>query len=287
MATHRIAKSDPGLPPTEATGSVRVLLMSLVHNAFDGYHSYGRHQHVEHEILFILEGVYRATLNDSEVVLHPGQALIVCPGDWHQDTCIPPLRYEALSLRLRHTLRGDERLRMLLPEQPAATHCLPASHDLFLPLLEKLRQERREFDRFSPAIQETVSREIFWRLLRGLPPEAVTPLVLNAHEPDLQQRLYQIFERHLQRALSVPDMAHELGMSVSSLAHRCSQELGVSPSRAFLRHRMKRAAELLAHTSMTVKEISDYLAFENPFHFSRAFKSVYRQAPTDYRRNTA
>jgi AraC-like DNA-binding protein len=46
---------------------------------------------------------------------------------------------------------------------------------------------------------------------------------------------------------------------------------------------MKRARQLLETTSMNVKEIAGQLGYEDPFYFSRLFKSVSGVAPSDYR----
>ena len=45
---------------------------------------------------------------------------------------------------------------------------------------------------------------------------------------------------------------------------------------------MSHAASLLLTTGNLVKNIAFELGFENPFHFSRAFKSVYGISPESF-----
>jgi AraC-like DNA-binding protein len=46
---------------------------------------------------------------------------------------------------------------------------------------------------------------------------------------------------------------------------------------------MKEAIGKLKKPWLSVKEVATALGYEDPFHFSRVFKSVVRVAPTEYR----
>jgi AraC-like DNA-binding protein len=46
---------------------------------------------------------------------------------------------------------------------------------------------------------------------------------------------------------------------------------------------MKQACWLLTGSSMSVKEVAVTLGYDDPFYFSRVFKSVHGIAPTAYR----
>ena len=52
----------------------------------------------------------------------------------------------------------------------------------------------------------------------------------------------------------------------------------------FNRLRMHQACQLLDTTSFSIKEIATRLGYQDPFYFSRAFRSVNKVAPTEYRR---
>jgi AraC-like DNA-binding protein len=51
----------------------------------------------------------------------------------------------------------------------------------------------------------------------------------------------------------------------------------------FIRFRMRRACRLLDTKRYSVKEVAAALGYEDPFYFSRVFKSVNGMAPSDYR----
>ena len=46
---------------------------------------------------------------------------------------------------------------------------------------------------------------------------------------------------------------------------------------------MQRARQLLEADSLHVKEVAAVLGYDDPFYFSRVFKSVNRIAPSEYR----
>ena len=59
--------------------------------------------------------------------------------------------------------------------------------------------------------------------------------------------------------------------------------VGVPPARYRMLRRMDRAKALLVETELSVKEIAYRLNFFDPYFFSRQFKQVTGQAPTDFR----
>jgi len=46
---------------------------------------------------------------------------------------------------------------------------------------------------------------------------------------------------------------------------------------------MRQASELLETTSASVKEVAAALGYDDPFYFSRVFKSVHKVPPSRYR----
>ena len=88
---------------------------------------------------------------------------------------------------------------------------------------------------------------------------------------------------HLNKPLQVATLAASANVSASHffvLFKRCT---GCSPIDYFIRLRMHRARELLKAGSPHVKEVAAALGYDDPFYFSRVFKSVNRIAPSEYR----
>jgi len=51
-----------------------------------------------------------------------------------------------------------------------------------------------------------------------------------------------------------------------------------------MNYRMIKATELLSLTSLSISEISQAVGYDNPLHFSRAFKNVYGISPRTWRK---
>lgn len=89
--------------------------------------------------------------------------------------------------------------------------------------------------------------------------------------------------QHLNQPLQVAKLAETAHTSPSHFFALFKRWAGFSPIDYFIHLRMRRASRLLANTSMSVKEIAAALGYDDPFYFSRLFKSVHGTAPSDYR----
>jgi AraC-like DNA-binding protein len=263
-----------------AAVEIRARFGSLAHASISRAYHGTRHQHGAFEIIIALAGRYECLINDARVQLKPWEAAILQPGDVHQDLLARGVRYYGLGatatipttaapLRLFSDQVRPERQRCMLDEAQTA------------PLLDGLAAESCGEDSCSPAIQDTLCTGIFWQLIRAIPPADLSP-ALRAHSPEQEfmAELDRYFHRHLAASPSVESIARGMGMSAVSLRRRCRAVLGCSPARAFTRYRMQQARNLLAHTSLSVKEVGFALGFANPFHFSRVYKGHFGTSPS-------
>lgn len=83
--------------------------------------------------------------------------------------------------------------------------------------------------------------------------------------------------------LSVDVLADEVGLSASHMQSVFKSTTGISVSRYLRHHRLQKAAELLAHTNISVNEISEQTGFGNASYFYTVFKKHYSITPNEYR----
>ncbi|MDD2708534.1 MAG: AraC family transcriptional regulator [Verrucomicrobiae bacterium] len=245
---------------------------------------YCRHQHPDYEVILVDRGVYRCTLNNQEIRLSPGDMLVVKPGDWHQDFLRPPLRYAGLSFVLDQQSLGKLIPPLFAENASPRQQCMRKSRTVFRPILKRLQEEHRIGDPPACQIQDALMNEFFWLLVRHLPRAATHPELRDIQaEHGFATRLMRLFQSRINDRFSLTAMSRAMNMSSSALSHRCKAILRMSPARIFMKYKMERAHTLLRLTRMSIKEISCFLGFKDPYHFSKAFKRHQGMPPSNFR----
>ncbi len=103
--------------------------------------------------------------------------------------------------------------------------------------------------------------------------------VASGDAPSIQP----IMEANCCHNLPLEAFAKLCGRSLSSFKRDFRECYGVAPGRWLVERRLECAANLLSTTRISVTEIVFECGFEQPSHFSRAFKAKFGQTPRDYR----
>jgi AraC-like DNA-binding protein len=104
--------------------------------------------------------------------------------------------------------------------------------------------------------------------------------------PDVARKIEQSIAymlQHLDQPLRVAALAAAVNVSPSHYSAVFKRLTGSLPIDFFIHLRMEHACCLFDRTSLNVKEVAAVLGYDDPFYFSRVFKSVHRLAPADYR----
>ena len=84
-------------------------------------------------------------------------------------------------------------------------------------------------------------------------------------------------------ALTLDDFAGNALMSRFHFSRVFRERTGYSPVSYFTRLKITRACDLLDTSSLTIREISELLSFDNPNYFSQVFRRVTGMSPRQYR----
>jgi signal transduction histidine kinase/DNA-binding response OmpR family regulator len=106
---------------------------------------------------------------------------------------------------------------------------------------------------------------------------------------DMDKEFLDKFEVVLQKRyeysdLSIEELASEMAVSVSGFYTKIKSITGNSPVEFVRTYRLKKAAQLLKSTNMSVTEISERVGFGTQKYFSNSFKKYFGMSPLNYRK---
>lgn len=90
-------------------------------------------------------------------------------------------------------------------------------------------------------------------------------------------------EQNFQNDISVEDIADSCGLNRSYFGKIFKDAVGRTTQEFLMNYRMTKAAELLKLTQLSIGDIGNAVGYENPLHFSRAFKNIYGISPREWR----
>ncbi len=263
---------------------VRPVLASF--NFVDAHsaHVYPRHQHTNYQLIFAERGRYRCILNDTAIDLKPRDLLVVKRGDWHEDIFVSRLRYRSVNFDLAGNDYGRVGDILFNPDVRPEQQVIRGPNSDIWSLLDRMQEESWRDDPVVAHIENALLLQLFWWLVRSLPPERLSPIFLQQSAAQaFSERLRRVFEQHLAENLSAVAIAGKLGVSVRTLTKRCQEVAGRPPARAFMYYKMEYAAQALRQSDVPIKEISHRLGFQNQYHFSRVFRRYLGAPPSNYR----
>jgi AraC-like DNA-binding protein len=254
----------------------------------DGDFEYPRHQHTNYEVILVERGPYRCELNGEELTLVDGQTLIIKPGDLHQDHLRDGQRHHVLHFRLLDPATGRPGLALFRPDVPAREQVCRGDYAGETWFLTEFRREAEAGASYAGAVQDSLLEALFWRLVRGLDPAALSQEMRQL--PAAEARREEIagaMARFVGANPAVRDLAAALGVSTRHLTNQCMALFGRPPARLLLQFKVRRADELLHYRALRVREVSDALGFANPYHFSRVYRRLRGHAPSQWAKSKA
>jgi AraC family transcriptional regulator len=100
----------------------------------------------------------------------------------------------------------------------------------------------------------------------------------------LQQAIAYI-RAHLERDLSLDEIARVINISPSYFANLFKDATGISPYQYVIQQRVEKAKSLLLKTDLTIADIALQVGFCNQSHLTRRFKRLTGETPKKFRRS--
>lgn len=232
---------------------------------------------------------------------------------------LTPSTYAFLPWRHDITYRADQRDPFLAaaihlipwpdPQAPIALHAppgrddhapgVPTWRDADWPELEGVRHGVTELDgRLLTVARLTVDhvqhgrpegttlRALATVLLNELRTGQRDPIAAHASGPPRLARMQQYVLDHLNRPLSMAEVATAGGMSESSAARLFRVHARMSIGQWVIAARMSAARQLLRTTNASVAEVASAVGIDDPSYFSRLFRRTQGVPPSEFARQS-
>jgi AraC-like DNA-binding protein len=120
--------------------------------------------------------------------------------------------------------------------------------------------------------------------INGLIKRAVKENVPQDRKQALVSEALDIIEEK-KGSLSIDEVAGQLFVSKDYLRHLFKHYIGQSPINTIILVRIDHAKKLLMNPELTIVQVADQCGFEDPYYFSRLFKSYTGKSPSAYRKD--
>jgi AraC-like DNA-binding protein len=105
----------------------------------------------------------------------------------------------------------------------------------------------------------------------------------STKDNDLFLHAKEIIEQHYLHPLSIPQLAHQVGINECKLKKGFKILFGTTIFGYLFDYRMEMACRYLSDTDKNVQEIAELIGYEHHSHFSTAFKRKFCISPVEYR----
>ena len=102
-------------------------------------------------------------------------------------------------------------------------------------------------------------------------------------DAEIVRRAIAFIDSRYSYTISIEDVAHLVGVSRSTLFRMFIRYLEISPKEYLERYRIRKASALLRTTDLTVGSIATSVGYDNGLYFSKAFRRMTGQSPTECR----
>jgi AraC-like DNA-binding protein len=107
--------------------------------------------------------------------------------------------------------------------------------------------------------------------------------LLFANKMDCVDSAIHYMQQHIDENLTLNELASLYNYSVSRFSNLFRQKTGYAPIDYFVQLKMQKACQLLDFTGRSIKDIAFSMGFDDPYYFSKRFRTIIGRSPKKYR----
>ena len=233
----------------------------------------------EYQLLYITEGegVFNSA-HAKDVPLKAGDLFLLFPGEWH--TYHPTSKHGWKSYWIGFKGKNvDDRVKAGFLSVDKPIYHVGFSADIIRLYEEAYKRAQEE----APYLQQILAGIVNHLVGLMYALERSMELSKDHTRVDMINLARLRIRESLEADLTIQQIAEDLGVSYSNFRKLFKEFTGISPALYQQDLRLQRAKELLATTSLSIKEIAYRLRFESPDYFSSKFKIKTGKKPSEFR----
>jgi len=182
-----------------------------------------------------------------------------------------------------------QRISLLESAEPASSGIEPLAYQLICSLLPALRNRQGEVEDSVDRAMLVLCSHLSTHFEKPAPCETLQNEKARCEKialsPWQERRAKEMMASHMDRGLSIAQIASECSLSRSHFSRAFKKNTGISPRDWFLQMRLDKAKSLLTETQLTISRISLDCGFADQSHFTRVFTRVIGLTPFSWRRS--
>lgn len=233
----------------------------------------------EYQLLYITEGegVFNSA-HAKDIPLKAGDLFLLFPGEWHNYHPTGKNGWKSYWIGFKGK-NVDDRVKAGFLSVDKPIYHVGFSADIIRLYEEAYKRAQEE----APYLQQILAGIVNHLVGLMYALERSMELSKDHTRVDMINLARLRIRESLEVDLTIQQVAEELGVSYSNFRKLFKEFTGISPALYQQDLRLQRAKELLATTSLSIKEIAYRLRFESPDYFSSKFKIKTGKKPSEFR----
>ena len=242
-------------------------------------------RHTFYALFWVTKGEGFHHIDFTKHAIRPQSLFLIRPGQTHFfEVDVPPSGYSIFFLEEFLYLNNQNESTELfyLIDRTPAFYLLENQTEVLEQIVDQLMIEYHN-DQFGNLAAMQHLTQLLLIYLRRFYFESNSTILKPTNATHLSSEFQQLVDKHFAQLHGVKEYANLLGITPGYLSEQTKLVTGVAAAQVIRQRIVIEAKRLLAHTQLTVLELSHHLGFKDSSYFARFFKRETGQAPNAFR----
>lgn len=237
------------------------------------------HSHDYYHLFMVRQGPAEFTVGDNTFTLGANECVLARPGQPHSLEKVAPAFVRCYEVKFTVS---DSQTEALLGAMPSHFPADPFAYSLTEVLIKESTLQEPSTPAFTANYLTSLICYLFRRYGDSAPPESV--FIDTTGYSKLSREIVQYLERNYHREVPLQEVADTVGFNKNYICSAFKRDTGMTIGNCHTIIRIRKAAELISFSDMTLNQVAESTGFTNLSHFNRIFKKVVHLPPGQYRR---